>query len=188
MDRLAELKLQNNPPPSDDDDGATNSDGEDMPKDWSDLVRCLQKYNPLQNNKKKGGSVAKSEQSLKTLLNTAYEGAFRQLFANAFPDGVSYVYILRLENNKWYVGQSNYLSRRLAQHFLHHGSYWTRAFTPLAVYAIMRGGVDVEKSQTLAMMREHGWNNVRGSDWTMLCDIDRPVELDVVTMPCSAYC
>jgi hypothetical protein len=50
----------------------------------------------------------------------------------------------------------------------------------LEVHAILRGGIDVERAQTLAMMRQHGWNNVRGSDWTMMFDIERPVELDDV--------
>ncbi|QHJ80673.1 MAG: hypothetical protein [Caudoviricetes sp.] len=77
------------------------------------------------------------------------------------------VYVLRLENDKWYVGYSADLAHRLDRHTRGGGaSGWTRTHKVLEVYAVVRGvGKDYEREATLSLMRQCGWENVRGAGW-----------------------
>ena len=76
------------------------------------------------------------------------------------------VYVLKLENDMWYVGLSSDLPCRLAQHFLGRGSVWTRLHKPLSVVQVIPGGRAVETAITIQTMVQRGWRNVRGGQWT----------------------
>ena len=72
------------------------------------------------------------------------------------------VYILRLENNKWYIGRTYNLARSLKFHKL--GSPpWVDIHKFIDVAEIVEDGDQVEI--TLEYMRKYGWENVRGAHW-----------------------
>ena len=74
-------------------------------------------------------------------------------------------YVLELTHSKWYVGITYNVNQRVAEHMQGHGARWTRLHKPTGKIISVAIG-DHEKSTTLRMMREKGWQNVRGSSWT----------------------
>ena len=50
-----------------------------------------------------------------------------------------YIYILKLKNNKYYVGKTKKPEFRLKQHFNANGSAWTRKHPPIKIVKIIRG-------------------------------------------------
>jgi predicted GIY-YIG superfamily endonuclease len=77
--------------------------------------------------------------------------------------GKGFVYILRLERGKYYVGLTTSPVRRLGQHFSGIGAAWTRKYRPRDIEIVKPGNADEEFKLTLEMVRLHGWQNVRGS-------------------------
>jgi len=73
-----------------------------------------------------------------------------------------WVYTLRLEGGNYYVGFTNNLEHKVAQHFLGRGADWTRIWKPLEVVAVSEGGVELERAQTIALMARFGFHKVRG--------------------------
>lgn len=82
-----------------------------------------------------------------------------------FERGEPYVYVLALEDDCWYVGLSQVVSERILAHFNGNGAQWTRTHRPRHVHSIFPGGKDRERETTLQMMREKGWEAVRGASW-----------------------
>ena len=76
-----------------------------------------------------------------------------------------HVYILELENSKYYVGYSSDISARITQHFSGEGSKWTQMHKPIRIYDVQRGDEHIEKLTTITMMIKHGWRNVRGGPY-----------------------
>lgn len=89
-----------------------------------------------------------------------------------------YIYVLLLENGKYYVGQSNDIQRRLRNHFSSSKSVpWTRLHKPIRIYKKYRTGTNnpimalkQENAQTLECIITYGWRNVRGGDFTQVND------------------
>ena len=42
-----------------------------------------------------------------------------------------YIYVLLLEENKYYIGKSNNIDNRLESHFNGNGSAWTKKYKPI---------------------------------------------------------
>ena len=94
-----------------------------------------------------------------------------------FPFGIQYVYVWQLEDDKYYVGWAENLSRRLDEHLSEEGALWTKKYKPLSIIEISRGDKTVEKQKTLEYMKLKGWENVRGGPW---CSIEyKNVPLEV---------
>lgn len=72
-------------------------------------------------------------------------------------------YALELEEGKYYVGITYNLNLRVAQHYCGSGSKWTRLYKPKRIINVMVG--NRERDTTLELMREKGWQNVRGGPW-----------------------
>ena len=83
------------------------------------------------------------------------------------------IYVLELENGKYYVGYSLLYKHRIQKHFDGDGSSWTRLHKPVKVVEILEGTKDTEREVTLRYMRTHGWENVRGAGYTAI-DIRKP--------------
>lgn len=83
-----------------------------------------------------------------------------------FPQQSGYVYVLRLEGGRFYVGYSQDVSRRLRQHFTGNGAAWTKLHRPVEVVEVAAGGKADERDKTLEIMRKHGWMVTRGHAWT----------------------
>jgi predicted GIY-YIG superfamily endonuclease len=91
-------------------------------------------------------------------------------------------YILELENDNWYVGISSRGTTRLYEHFCGFGSKWTKKHKPIKVHTITYVGdrntaSSWEKENTLSLMAEKGWKNVRGYTWCQLELTKRPLSL-----------
>lgn len=80
-----------------------------------------------------------------------------------------YLYVLELENGKFYVGQAKDPDRRIRKHFNGSGSEWTRMHRPIRELsrqslegADYRTGELAENELVLQLMRQYGHHNVRG--------------------------
>lgn len=84
-----------------------------------------------------------------------------------------WLYILKLEHDKWYVGiTSKTPEERFQEHALKiRGAYWTMKHKPLEIElvedlgVVSRGHAEAyENKVTRLLMKERGLNNVRGGD------------------------
>ena len=78
-------------------------------------------------------------------------------------------YVLRLEEDRWYVGVTTQLKHRIDQHFSGKGAKWTQQFSPIEVYELYNG--DQEELVTEKYMEQHGYGMVRGGSYTMVSDL-----------------
>lgn len=152
---------------------------QDVPK--FDLIKFYHEFNPLFNFLK---STLRELKFFKDILDSdpnekilrkvhkqfqlLRRTAISDMGAVYFPKNKEYVYVLLLEEKKYYVGYSEQLETRLLSHFQNDGSVWTKKYKPIEVLEISRGGKDIEEQKTLEMMRKHGWQNVRGSYWCQI--------------------
>ena len=79
------------------------------------------------------------------------------------------IYILKLENNKYYVGRTKRMNQRTNEHFTGNGSEWTKRHKPVSVISKIDGDVFDEEKYTLMTMQKYGIENVRGGSY---CKID----------------
>lgn len=86
-----------------------------------------------------------------------------------------WLYILKLENEKWYVGiTSKTPEARFREHQLGiRGAYWTKVHKPIEIEKFEDLGIvskehaeTYENTITRQLMKEKGLNNVRGGDLT----------------------
>ena len=80
-----------------------------------------------------------------------------------------YIYILKLINDKYYVGKSNNPSIRLESHFSSNGSAWTKKYKPLEVIEVIPDCDNYDEDKyTLKMMNKYGILNVRGGSFCQI--------------------
>lgn len=77
------------------------------------------------------------------------------------------VYVLKLEDECWYIGISTDLNRRLSQHWANDGAKWTKLHKPISVERIIfpADGDSVENDTTREYMALYGKDKVRGGSW-----------------------
>ncbi len=86
-----------------------------------------------------------------------------------------FLYVLALQGDRFYVGLTSDLDRRLEQHFTAGGAEWTRIHRPLrVVHSINTGTRDrlraeaMEDEATVALMMSFGIEAVRGGHYSQL--------------------
>jgi len=80
-----------------------------------------------------------------------------------------YIYILKLEQGKYYIGKTNHPEFRLANHFQSNGSEWTKKYKPLEVIDIKPNCDDYDEDKvTRQYMDKYGINNVRGGSFVTI--------------------
>ena len=84
-------------------------------------------------------------------------------------------YALALADGRFYVGKTFQLNMRWSQHVTGHGARFTRKYKPEKIIRVEAG--DHERAITLELMREHGWELVRGGPWTKVIMNYPPKEL-----------
>lgn len=94
------------------------------------------------------------------------------------------LYVLRLAEEKYYVGQARNPAQRIEDHFRGNGSSWTQLHKPVEVVKILetnastwRAAVEIETFLTLELMKIYGWQNVRGGSYTASTLACAPVSL-----------
>jgi hypothetical protein len=79
------------------------------------------------------------------------------------------VYILLLEENKYYVGRATNVSQRVSQHEIGAGSEWTKKFPVIRIKKIVFHKKPwAEDYYVVKLMRKHGIDNVRGGSFSMI--------------------
>ena len=87
-----------------------------------------------------------------------------------------YIYAIKLEKGKYYIGKTTNPQFRLQSHFDSNGSYWTKKYKPLKVIEIIPNCDDYDEDKiTMKYMDRYGINNVRGGSFVS-------VKLDESTM------
>ena len=80
---------------------------------------------------------------------------------------MTFVYILLLQNNKYYVGRTNNFEFRFKEHFNHNGSVWTQKYNPIKLEDLIpQCDLFDEDKITIKLMSKHGIDNVRGGSFT----------------------
>ena len=79
------------------------------------------------------------------------------------------IYVLKLEDNKYYVGKTQNLNKRIDQHFKGKGSVWTKRYKPTHIFEIY-WNVDKydEDKYTEMYMEKYGIENVRGGSYSKI--------------------
>ena len=81
-----------------------------------------------------------------------------------------YIYVLKLKNNKYYIGKTTNPDFRLNNHFNSEGSIWTKKYEPISICELRPNCTDKDESiVTQEYMKKHGIDNVRGGPW---CSLD----------------
>lgn len=77
-----------------------------------------------------------------------------------------YIYILKLEHGKYYVGKTINPSFRLDSHFNSNGSAWTKLYKPIKMVEIIPNCDDYDEDKyTRIFMDKYGIDNVRGGSF-----------------------
>lgn len=94
----------------------------------------------------------------------------------------AYIYILKLENNKYYVGTTTDYERRFKQHVegRGHGSKWTEKYKPINITNVYElKNMSIKKSFPFEdyiaeeMILKYGYENVRGGKFTQSVEINK---------------
>ena len=76
------------------------------------------------------------------------------------------IYILQLEDNKYYIGKTTQPEIRLDSHFNSNGSSWTKKYKPIKVIGLIPDCDNYDEDKyTIKYMEKHGINNVRGGSF-----------------------
>lgn len=86
------------------------------------------------------------------------------------------IYVLKLEEDKFYVGQAKNIKSRFVQHLKGKlSSNWTRKYKPIEIIDIIETefteisqAISKENEVTVEYMKKYGWKNVRGGDYCSL--------------------
>lgn len=78
-----------------------------------------------------------------------------------------FIYILLLENNKYYIGRTNNPHFRLQSHFNSNDSEYTKKYKPLKLLKLIPNCDNYDENKiTLQYMDKYGINNVRGGSFS----------------------
>ena len=79
------------------------------------------------------------------------------------------IYILQLEHNKYYVGKTKNINKRILNHFANNGSEWTKKYKPIEIIDTFKSNdIFDEEKHTLLTMDKYGIDNVRGGSYSKI--------------------
>ena len=77
-----------------------------------------------------------------------------------------YIYVLKCQQNKYYVGKTNNPNVRLESHGTAEGSAWTKKYKPIKVLELIKHCDDYDEDKyTKIYMDKYGIENVRGGSF-----------------------
>lgn len=79
-----------------------------------------------------------------------------------------FIYVLKLYNNKYYVGKTDNPDTRIENHYKNNGSLWTKKYKPIKIIEIFEGDKYDEDKYVLKYMDKYGINNVRGGSYSSI--------------------
>lgn len=76
------------------------------------------------------------------------------------------IYVLRLEDGRYYIGKSECVTKRYEQHMQGNGSAWTRKYKPVSLEKTIKDVSPFEEDKvTKEYMSKYGIENVRGGSY-----------------------
>lgn len=78
-------------------------------------------------------------------------------------------YVLSLEDGNYYIGRSEFLNRRIAQHINNQGARWTKLHSVTGLVEVALGDKEVDLTQKYCKL--YGREKVRGAHW---CQVSTP--------------
>lgn len=79
---------------------------------------------------------------------------------------MSTIYILKLKNNKYYVGRTDNIDKRYEKHLNGKGSKWTKKYKPIKILKIIKDCSSFNEDKYVKMyMSKYGIDNVRGGSY-----------------------
>jgi hypothetical protein len=88
------------------------------------------------------------------------------------------IYILKLKDGYYYVGQSNNVNKRLKQHLKGVGSNWTKKYKPICIDRIIPNLSSWDEDRYVKeYMSIYGIDKVRGGSYTNINLDDNQIEL-----------
>ncbi|WP_396189983.1 GIY-YIG nuclease family protein, partial [Flavobacterium sp.] len=80
-----------------------------------------------------------------------------------------FIYVLKLQKGKYYVGKTSNPQFRLESHFNHNGSEWTKIYKPTKIIELIPDCDDYDEDKyTKIYMDRYGIENVRGGSYTSI--------------------
>ena len=80
-----------------------------------------------------------------------------------------FIYVLQLEQGKYYIGKTTNPQFRLENHFNSNGSAWTKLYKPIKVLELKPDCDDYDEDKfTKKYMDKYGINNVRGGSYVSI--------------------
>jgi len=80
------------------------------------------------------------------------------------------IYILKLENKKYYIGKTNNPNFRINDHFNNRGSFWTKTHKPLELVEFIKNCDEYDEDKyTIIYMNKYGIENTRGGSFSSIC-------------------
>lgn len=84
-------------------------------------------------------------------------------------DKNTYIYILKLEQDKYYIGRTGNPLIRLKKHYLEYGSAWTNKYPPVETLEVIPDCDKFDEDKiTKQYMAKYGIDNVRGGSYCQL--------------------
>jgi len=77
-----------------------------------------------------------------------------------------YIYVLKLQYDKYYIGKTTNPYFRIESHFNYEGSEWTKINKPVKLLELIKGDDYDEDKYTKIYMDKYGIDNVRGGSYT----------------------
>jgi predicted GIY-YIG superfamily endonuclease len=80
-----------------------------------------------------------------------------------------YIYVLKLVEDRYYVGRTSNFLKRMEEHFTTGGAIYTKKYKPLKIIEVVEELTNEdERLKTLEVMEKSGWEKVRGACWCSL--------------------
>lgn len=93
-----------------------------------------------------------------------------------------YIYVLKLIEDRYYIGRSQNILQRIEQHFNGDGSLYTKKYKPLKIVEIVEEkSNDDERNKTIEYAEKFTWEKVRGYVWCRV-DYKNPCKLNNIVV------
>jgi hypothetical protein len=97
-----------------------------------------------------------------------------------YDNNKNYIYVLKLINDKYYIGRTSNIQKRILQHTTKSGSSYTKKFKPIDIIEITNEiSIDDENNKTIEMMKLYNWQNVRGGTWCYINLNNPPLQVSI---------
>ena len=79
------------------------------------------------------------------------------------------IYILKLQDNNYYVGKAKDVNKRFQEHISGNGSSWTKKYKPIEIVKVINNCSPFEEDkQVKELMSVHGIDKVRGGSYSKI--------------------